>query len=77
MIIPFNKILNFYFHGKRNSDKISITFDDGPSKETEKILDILKKNKANATFFVFGERIKGREEIIKRILNERNEIGNH
>lgn len=78
MIIPLpKKILNFYFHGKRKSNKISITFDDGPSKETEKILEILKKNKAKATFFIFGERIKGREEIIQKIINEGHEIGNH
>ena len=40
-------------------------------------MDILKKCKAKATFFVWGERIRGREKTIKRIKKEGNEIGNH
>jgi len=71
------KIGNFYFHGKRNQNKIALTFDDGPSKETLKILDILKRYSAHATFFVIAKRIKGREKIIERMLKEDHEIGNH
>ena len=71
------RVFNFYFHGNRSKKEIALTFDDGPSKETEKILGILKRHKANTTFFVWGERIKGREKTIKRIKKEGNEIGNH
>lgn len=35
--------------------KVYLTFDDGPSKETEKILDILKKRQVKATFFPLAE----------------------
>ncbi len=66
-----------YFHGNRNSNKVALTFDDGPSEETEEILDALKENDSKATFFIWGERIKGREKIVKRIIKEDNEIGNH
>lgn len=46
LLIKFpKKIGNIYFHGSRNKNKIALTFDDDPSKETEKILDILKKEK--------------------------------
>lgn len=59
-------------------DKIvAITFDDGPSKYTNDILDILKKYKASATFFVVGEKAYYGGETLKRILNEGSEIGNH
>jgi len=70
-------MLNIYFHGSRKENKIAITFDDGPAKETERVLDILKKYNAKATFFIWGKRIKGREKIIKRIIKEGHEIGNH
>ena len=60
-------MFNIFFHGSRKNKKIAITFDDGPSKETEKVLNLLKKYDAKATFFIWGERIKGREKIIERI----------
>lgn len=70
-------MFNIYFHGNRKNKKIAITFDDGPSKETEKVLDLLKKYNAKATFFIWGERIKGREKTIERIKKEGHEFGNH
>ncbi len=66
-----------YIHGDRNKNEISLTFDDGPSDETLKVLDVLKKNKIKATFFILSKRIKGREYVIKRIIEEGHEIGNH
>lgn len=71
------KIRNLYFHGDRKENKIALTFDDGPAKETEKILYLLKKYNAKATFFIWGQRIKGCEKIIKKIIKEKHEIGNH
>jgi len=70
-------MFNIYFHGNRKNKKIAITFDDGPSKETEKVLDLLKKYNTKATFFIWGERIKGREKTIERIKKEGHEFGNH
>ncbi len=74
---PFQKLGNIYFHGNRNKKEIAITFDDGPSKETEKILDILKKEKCRATFFVLGKKIRKNRKIIQRMIKEGHEIGNH
>ncbi len=68
---------NLYFHGSRKENKIALTFDDGPSYETGKVLDLLKKYNAKATFFIWGQRIKGREKTIERIINAGHEIGNH
>ena len=56
---------------------VALTFDDGPSKYTSDILDLLKKYNYNATFFVIGNKIKNKEKIILDIYNNNNEIGNH
>jgi peptidoglycan/xylan/chitin deacetylase (PgdA/CDA1 family) len=66
-----------YFHGDRNKNKISLTFDDGPSEETLNVLDVLKKYNVKATFFLVGKMIKGREYIIERIKDDGHEFGNH
>ncbi|WP_025683843.1 polysaccharide deacetylase family protein [Paenibacillus maysiensis] len=58
-----------------------LSFDDGPSVTvTPKILDILKKQKVKATFFVVGKEADENEHtknIIKRIVAEGHAIGNH
>ena len=54
-----------------------LTFDDGPSKNTSKILDILKANDVKATFFIIGNLAQTRPEMIKRQVAEGHAIGNH
>ena len=56
---------------------IALTFDDGPSYNTNKVIDVLEKYNAKATFFVLGSKIKGNEYILKRLEETGNEIGNH
>ncbi len=57
---------------------VALTFDDGPSpKYTEQVLDILKKYNVKATFFVVGYRIEQYCPILKRIVSEGHELGNH
>lgn len=57
------------------SDKVAyLTFDDGVSKNTPLILDILQKNNAKATFFVTGE---SNPELLLRMKKEGHSIGNH
>lgn len=61
-----------------NKPMIALTFDDGPSKNyTPMILDVLKENDANATFFVLGSEVKKNKDILIRMVKEGNEIGNH
>lgn len=57
--------------------KVYLTFDDGPSTETEKILDILKKNNVKATFFVTGKEDSDTKDIVKRIVKEGHTLGMH
>ena len=61
-----------------NEKNISITFDDGPDIEyTHLILDILKAADAKATFFCIGKKIRGNEELLKRMDKEGHLIGTH
>jgi peptidoglycan-N-acetylglucosamine deacetylase len=63
---------------KTKEQLIALTFDDGPSaKYTPRILDILKENGMNATFFITGEKAEIYPNIIRRILREGNDLGNH
>lgn len=56
---------------------VALTFDDGPSKNTNDLLNTLRINKAHATFFVLGEKISSYAETIKEALSDGNEIGGH
>ena len=61
-----------------NKPMVALTFDDGPNKKTTvPILDILKENGSVATFFVLGNRVASNADILKRMLEEGSEIGNH
>lgn len=58
--------------------KIALTFDDGPHpRYTEELLDGLAERNVKATFFLLGQNIEGREEIIRRMAEEGHLIGNH
>jgi peptidoglycan/xylan/chitin deacetylase (PgdA/CDA1 family) len=55
-----------------------ITFDDGPNpKYTPLVLEILKKYKAKATFFLIGKEAVTYPDLVKQILKEGHDIGNH
>ena len=47
-----------------------LTFDDGPSEETEKILNALQEKDVKATFFVLGTELEKRPDTYKRIVSE-------
>lgn len=60
-----------------NKKLVCLTFDDGPSKYTDELLEILHTNKSKATFFITGNNIVANKDIIKRIDTYGNQIGNH
>ncbi|WP_423198610.1 glycoside hydrolase family 11 protein [Clostridium cellulovorans] len=60
-----------------NKKLVALTFDDGPSSQTGLVLDKLKKYNAKATFMVIGNKISSADAIMKRIVSEGHEIGNH
>ena len=59
-----------------NFKTVALTFDDGPSIYTKKIIDLLDKYNYNATFFLVGNKIEKFKEDVKYITIN-NEIGNH
>lgn len=56
---------------------IYLTFDDGPSHNTERVLDILKENDIKATFFVVNNNIESQQHLYKRIAEEGHTLGIH
>lgn len=57
---------------------VALTFDDGPDPtDTPDVLDILKEKKVRATFFVLGQAAQSNPYLLKRLVNEGHEIGNH
>lgn len=74
----FLKQYNSFYIGNTNEKKIYLTFDAGfENGYTPTILDILKKHKVPATFFVVGNYIKKNPELVKRMINEGHIVGNH
>lgn len=62
----------------RDKKTVALTFDDGPSSNTLTIVDLLTKNKANATFFILGSKIDDNNlKSLKYLLQNGNEIGSH
>ena len=57
--------------------RVFLTFDDGPSTVTPKILDILSQEDIKATFFVLGSRVETSPETVKRIYEEGHYLANH
>lgn len=57
---------------------VALTFDDGPWPEsTERILDILAKEKVPATFFVVGKRVAKQPGLVRRMVREGHLVANH
>lgn len=62
----------------QSGKKTVLTFDDGPSEEyTPIILDILHDRGVKAVFFLTGRQAEKHPEIVRRILDDGHEIGNH
>ena len=60
-----------------NKPMIALTYDDGPSKYTQDILDLLKENNSAATFFVLGSQVSKYEEAVIQMVDGGNQVGNH
>lgn len=58
--------------------EIALTFDDGPHEVyTGQLLDGLKERGVQVTFFLIGQNIEGKEDVVKRMKAEGHLIGNH
>ncbi len=64
--------------GPREGKRVTLTFDDGPAEKfTEQILGILREHRVPATFFVCGKNAEQHPELLRRIVAEGHEVGNH
>ncbi|WP_312573419.1 polysaccharide deacetylase family protein [Clostridium sp.] len=72
-----NKTTEYYVANIPDKKLAYLTFDDGPSKNTIKILDTLKKYNIKATFFVNGREDEFSLKVYERIIKEGHTLGNH
>ncbi|MBK5218698.1 MAG: polysaccharide deacetylase family protein [Thermoleophilia bacterium] len=63
--------------GPRNRPVVALTFDDGPSDYTPGFLQVLREKDAVGTFFQVGQEMPGRDEVMREILAQGSEIGDH
>ncbi len=61
----------------KNTKAVALTYDDGPSKHTNRILDCLSRYGARATFFVVGTNVTRYPDILRRAHLLGMQIGNH
>ena len=72
------QIADTYTRVKTGRRVLAITFDDGPHPEnTPRLLDMLKARNIKATFYVVGNMVKYNPQILRRMVEEGHEIGNH
>lgn len=63
---------------RRGRDRrCALTFDDGPTAATARVLDILKREGVPATFFVLAENVRRHPELVRRAHHEGHAIGIH
>jgi peptidoglycan-N-acetylglucosamine deacetylase len=57
---------------------VALTIDDGPDpSSTPLILAELRRHEARATFFLIAERVRGQEQLVRAIVSQGHELGNH
>jgi len=65
------------WRGRTDTASVALTFDDGPARDTEAVLDALGKCQVKGTFFMVGRQVERYPDIARRIVGEGHEIGNH
>src|SRR5690606_36052460 len=75
--IRLRYVVPVIYRKKTDIRKIAITLDDGPTDFTPKVLDLLEKYNAKATFFCIGKKIEKYPDICRRIYSEKHQLGNH
>lgn len=67
----------FATHGSRSRKRVALTFDDGPSSYTSRVMRILDRKGVRGTFFVLGSEIGGRADLLRRLVRHKHELANH
>lgn len=65
------------WQGRTDTSSVALTFDDGPSADTDLILNVLAEHRVPATFFMIGHQVEQHPQVARRVIAEGHEIGNH
>jgi len=69
---------NVVYRVRTDLPLVALSFDDGPHPDfTPRVLDILQRYNAKATFFLIGERALRHPELVEQIKAAGHEVGNH
>ena len=67
-----------FFAGDPARKQIALTYDDGPNDvHTERLLEVLARHGARATFFLIGKYVAARPQLARRVAEAGHEVGNH
>lgn len=76
--VVMRNVLGTITHVATQNAVAALTFDDGPHPEfTPRLLDILGKHRAQATFFMVGEAAQRYPELVRQVAQAGHAIGNH
>ena len=73
----YNPDVLFHVPLPASSKTIALSFDDAPSTHTARILDLLQEHNFKATFFIIGSQTARYPQLLRRIVEEGHELGNH
>lgn len=75
---PVDMVISYINPKPQDGKKyVALTFDDGPSQYTGKILDILKEKGVHATFYNLGQNAESNAALSKRVVDEGHEMASH
>ncbi|RZJ72527.1 polysaccharide deacetylase family protein [Flavobacterium sp.] len=67
----------FCSNPSEKENRIAITFDDGPSEFTPKVLELLERFDSNAAFFCIGNNVQSHPDILLKTIQKGHIVGNH
>jgi len=65
------------YRGPAGTKALALTFDDGPSEHTSKLLEVLSSHNVPATFFQCGANVRRLPEMAREVVRRGHEVGNH
>jgi peptidoglycan/xylan/chitin deacetylase (PgdA/CDA1 family) len=72
------RVVGTITHVETQDKVVALTFDDGPHPEfTPRLLDILERHNAHATFFMVGKAAEKQPELVREVAAKGHAIGNH
>lgn len=79
MLMPPRSAFGYYVNnGPRDSQRVALTFDDGPcAGSTEMLLDAMSELEVCGTFFCVGENVRMNPGIAQRLVAEGHVVGSH